>query len=210
MLQACGSSGKVVGFEPNPVCLEALKRWPQWDANLVVHAVAVSDHEGLAHLLSDDSMQISTLHHEIQARAGLSPTRSFPVRVATLDSFLLPSCDLMKIDVDGEELRCLRGGQSTIARLRPPIVVEVSWEFFSPREIAELDSWLRSISYEIRNLFDGQVLAGSRRDHWMVALWPHERDARPFIDAVRTSGRSFLYEHPHWNHYAKFTTDSSA
>jgi len=54
---------------------------------------------------------------------------SVPLR--TLDSFDVPSIDLLKIDVEGCELEVLKGGAATIARSRPVIIVEQR-----PRQVA--------------------------------------------------------------------------
>jgi FkbM family methyltransferase len=47
-----------------------------------------------------------------------------PVRIATLDSFPLTEVDFIKIDVEGFEVDVLRGGEQTIRRWKPTIVVE--------------------------------------------------------------------------------------
>src|SRR6185437_3917126 len=46
------------------------------------------------------------------------------VRVTPLDALELPSCHLLKIDVEGWEADVLRGARATIARCRPIIYLE--------------------------------------------------------------------------------------
>jgi FkbM family methyltransferase len=53
-----------------------------------------------------------------QAAPGL------PVRVAPLDSFDLPACHFLKIDVEGFEPEVLKGAAETIGRCRPILYVE--------------------------------------------------------------------------------------
>lgn len=52
----------------------------------------------------------------------LAPGADVPVR--TLDSYGLPGCDYLCLDVEGFELSALRGAQSTISRYRPVIQIE--------------------------------------------------------------------------------------
>jgi FkbM family methyltransferase len=56
---------------------------------------------------------------------------SFDMEVTTLDSYVqnnnISKIDFIKLDVDGYELRVLRGGRKTIERDLPPIYIEISW-----------------------------------------------------------------------------------
>jgi FkbM family methyltransferase len=47
-----------------------------------------------------------------------------PVRIAPLDSFDLTEVDFIKIDVEGFEVDVIRGGEQTIKKWKPTIVVE--------------------------------------------------------------------------------------
>jgi len=47
------------------------------------------------------------------------------VDMVTLDSLALPSCDFIKIDVEGAEMIALRGGSDTISRDRPIVMSEI-------------------------------------------------------------------------------------
>jgi FkbM family methyltransferase len=60
--------------------------------------------------------------------AGLeeeSPGGVYRVESVTIDSLGLENVGLMKIDVEGHELACLRGAVETIRRDRPTLVVEI-------------------------------------------------------------------------------------
>lgn len=61
-------------------------------------------------------------HNSGMDRVELSPDG--PLDVVTVDSLALPRLDLLKIDVEGFEVECLRGAQETIARCSPLIVAE--------------------------------------------------------------------------------------
>jgi FkbM family methyltransferase len=51
-------------------------------------------------------------------------SRGVKVRVRPLDALELPSCGLIKIDVEGFEPQVLRGARQTVARCRPVLYVE--------------------------------------------------------------------------------------
>jgi FkbM family methyltransferase len=48
-----------------------------------------------------------------------------PVESVTIDSLELDDLEFMKVDVEGHELRCIRGAAETIRRCRPIMVVEI-------------------------------------------------------------------------------------
>lgn len=66
---------------------------------------------------------------------GLGPNAEFgrheevPVQVDTLDALAgrvgLPRLDFIKIDVEGGELHVLQGGQATVEKFRPALLVEI-------------------------------------------------------------------------------------
>jgi len=51
-------------------------------------------------------------------------SQGYRTRVVTLDSFELPACHLIKVDVEGFETHVLQGARETIARHRPVLYVE--------------------------------------------------------------------------------------
>jgi len=53
-----------------------------------------------------------------------SDARGVKTRVVTLDSLGLPTCHLIKVDVEGFESEVLRGARDTIGRCRPLLYVE--------------------------------------------------------------------------------------
>ncbi len=78
-----------------------------------------------------------TLRAAPASNSGLSTVVADPngeTEVVTLDDILDPEqiVDLIKIDVEGDELDVLRGATRTIARHQPLLYVEVGEETFSP------------------------------------------------------------------------------
>ena len=83
---------------------------------------------------------------------------AFTVRLVRLDDFLeanpLPRLDLMKIDVEGAEVRVLRGAGRTLSRFRPLIAFEVApaWLRRLQTSPAELLATLEEFGYVIHRL----------------------------------------------------------
>lgn len=92
--------------------------------NVSAERLALYDREGaLDFTVSEDDPAGS----HVPAGGGEATTR---VEATTLDRFVaerrLDRLDLVKMDVEGSELRVLRGASATLARFRPDLVVEVN------------------------------------------------------------------------------------
>jgi len=61
-----------------------------------------------------------------------------------------PPVDLVKCDVEGHELEVLRGGERTLRRGRPALVLEIEERHRPDGGVAEVFDYLRSIGYEGR------------------------------------------------------------
>jgi FkbM family methyltransferase len=126
-----GPQGMVLAFEPSRRELERL----QFNLNLNeltarVFPVALADFNGQAELT------VGTSEHGGQntlgafAYEGFEVERKDSVEVRRLDDILEENSprriDVMKLDVEGSELRLLRGAVGTVERYRPYILFEVS------------------------------------------------------------------------------------
>jgi FkbM family methyltransferase len=144
--------GAVVAFEPHPVNHRLLVHNIQQNH---LHHVA-AENFGLAEVAT-------TLTGIGRADGGNWSLASqgdyrFEVRLVRLDDYLhehpLPRLDLMKIDVEGAEVRVLRGARHMIERFRPLIVFEVcpSWMAKMKTSVAELFAELVEHGYSIHPL----------------------------------------------------------
>jgi len=154
--------GAVVAFEPHPQNFETLTH------NLTQN--------GLRHVLAHNvglAEAPDVLTCQGAARGGnwslaSRGEHSFEVRLLRLDDYLddgpLPRLDVMKIDVEGAEVRVLRGAQRTLARFRPVIVFEVcpAWLRRLNTNTAELLATLEDLGYTIHPLPDGSADWGPR------------------------------------------------
>jgi len=62
------------------------------------------------------------------------------VPVTTIDSFNLPRCDFIKVDVEGMEIEVLKGATQTIARTRAFLYVENDRRDKAPALVRFIDS----------------------------------------------------------------------
>lgn len=77
---------------------------------------------------------------------AINPVRSV-VRCLTLDSFELANVDYVKIDVEGFEQKVLKGGEYTIARWRPIVVIEQNDACLPDEKPFAAKAWLEERGY---------------------------------------------------------------
>ncbi|MFO0820672.1 MAG: FkbM family methyltransferase [Pirellulales bacterium] len=134
----------VFAFEPHPEIFPLAETNCSSHANIRLFRLAASD--------SLRDVKMSALA-EVANKAGISLIEgddqgSHPIATVTLDSMQLPRIGLMKIDVEGHELACLRGAEATIRRDKPVLIVEIMGgndiRTASPEIVAEIQ---RRIDY---------------------------------------------------------------
>jgi FkbM family methyltransferase len=132
--------GRVLAFEPHPENYRALRDNIQRNAlrNVTAENVGLADFPDVITGTSAPGPGNWSLASKGECR--------FEVRLVRLDDYLdqhpLPSVDAMKIDVEGAEVRVLRGARATIERSRPVIVFEVC------------PMWLARMGTSVDELFD--------------------------------------------------------
>lgn len=129
-----GSAGSVTSFEPVDAIAEQLERHLRINGMdwCRVGRQALSDHQGEADIFAstgnkgtkDKNGGLASLHN---IAPGNQPMQR--VRLNTLDAYLqnqpLAQLDGIKIDIEGAELACLQGAESTLQRYKPWLIVEV-------------------------------------------------------------------------------------
>jgi len=135
----------VFAFEPVPNMFEKVAKRFEGDTRVAFHRTALSDKPGTLEnvnvfncwtLLPNEQPRLSN-GWPMQAKSvEYADKPPFNVPVITIDGFIskmLESSDTggspnyLKIDVDGYELRVLRGGEALIEANRPPIQFELSY-----------------------------------------------------------------------------------
>jgi FkbM family methyltransferase len=121
--RAVGPSGKVYAFEPVPEIFARLKESIALNnaTNVIPVPVALSDEKGKA------KMSVKGGSSSLFRRVS---DEFVEVQVERLDDFVerekIERVDAIKIDVEGAELRVIRGADKTIRRDKPILMVEIN------------------------------------------------------------------------------------
>jgi FkbM family methyltransferase len=145
-----GESGRVVCFEPVPVNVETILRQVDLNkcSNVTVEPVALADRVGLAAFAVESRNANSHLADVSISHAASMPQRTLDVQVTTLDDWLTEHhCfpDVLKIDVEGAEVKLLHGAVECLRTARPRMVI--STHGTSLRE--ECIRLLRDANYDV-------------------------------------------------------------
>jgi FkbM family methyltransferase len=154
LLLSCsvGPSGRVIAIEPSERNLRFLREHLKLNAvnNVTVIAAVASDREGFVYF--DPSSHPST--------GRVSPAGSIRVQAVTIDDtvtklHIRPA--LVKVDVEGEELRVLLGAEQTIRKMSPRILLATH----TPRLRQECTRQLEAWGYRMT------LLASDDPDEWL-------------------------------------------
>jgi len=135
----------VHAFEPSRTMADVLRLTSA--SNVIVHEVALSDHEGNAELLIPQSEQgavhgLASLEPQVALSAKSCTVQNVPM--ARLDDMIDDNVAFVKVDVEGHELNVLNGAVELLERSQPvflveaedrhrPLATESVFEFFQER-----------------------------------------------------------------------------
>ena len=154
-----GPHGRVLAFEPSP------REFARLQANLAAnnlphltaHQSAIAETAGTVTLrLAEPGHAGHNTIGTAFAYPGVQVADRVQVQATTLNAALagLDRCDLIKMDIEGAELRALRGGEAALARLRPALILEVFDAALagSGDTVADLMAWLEAHGYQARDI----------------------------------------------------------
>lgn len=150
-----GPSGRIDCVEPNPVCVKRLHDHAALNNLTNVHV----HHCGFADENNELILRVVTEHTGMGSLADVPPehehlvSASIPVPVCRGDDLVATLSRpprLIKIDVEGFELRAVKGLHSTISDNRPILMLEFVESHLNRAGTsrAELSDYLRSLGYE--------------------------------------------------------------
>jgi FkbM family methyltransferase len=167
--------GKVFAFEPNRDVARQVERTLRLPANrglnIAVECLALSDHDGTAEFeVSAYGTALSRLKGEgawLDGQVKVRETRT--VVALTMDTLAasLPPPAIVKLDVEGAEMRVLEGGRATLARHRPVMLIEGHKEIS-----AALALFLAGLDYAMLDGADGAPITVPA---WDTVAVPREK-----------------------------------
>jgi FkbM family methyltransferase len=143
---------EVQAFEPQPGCAATLLGWAP--STVHVHQIALSD-AGVRLPLKIPVVQGVQFTGYATFDEVNGEYETIDVAVARLDDFRFHDVSFIKIDVEGHEASVLRGGEETIRRCKPVLLIEAAVLHI---EVAAIDSLFKQIQgygYDGFFLLDG-------------------------------------------------------
>lgn len=122
MAQAVGTGGSVHAFEPQPALFNCLKHNAQHNnlPQIIIHLQGLGEH---AH-----TIQTAIPDYDIKNNLGAFSFETIgddlKIDVIALDSLKFSKLSFIKMDIEGMELKALKGAAGTLARDRPVLYVE--------------------------------------------------------------------------------------
>lgn len=168
--RAVGRRGRVYAFEPNPSTHRRLVRNVEINAltNLEVQRTALGDREGEVNLflpkpgVAGGATLLQEWRDIVDQEAPWDTSDPgedvLPVPLSTLDRFCeerdVEQIDLLKIDVEGAEPAVLLGGERTLRRYRPSLLVECNRSALTAAEwtVGRFLELLWDLGYETRKM----------------------------------------------------------
>lgn len=110
---------RVIACEPSPDTFACLLENIRAAQNIDARSIALGSAPGSMRLTLDD---LNAKRGNLGARHLVRANGSIPVQ--TIDSWNVPSCGFIKLDIEGSEPAALRGAKDTIRRCRPIVLFE--------------------------------------------------------------------------------------
>ena len=130
------------------------------NGNIVLNELALSDAEGEAYMTSD-------FHSSNYITTPESKFNKTQVRRTTIDRYVktenVDNIDLIKIDVEGHELKVAKGAEETLMRFRSKVLVELNradFEFYDRRvtDAAEFIDFMVELGYNYCVIDDNDMV----------------------------------------------------
>ena len=163
MEQNVGKEGKIFAFEPQSLLynyLIKIKNIMHW-GNVAIEKNAMSDNEGSVTLFipsnktGQSTSPGATIFENNNSLGNVTNTET--VLTTTLDSYCLKNNirpNLLKVDVEGNELKVFQGGVNTLKEYKPKIIVEIEALHVGESKVLETFEFLKKLGYEGKVVHD--------------------------------------------------------
>jgi hypothetical protein len=156
IMQNTGKSGKIYAFEPQSklysylVMIKSIMNW----SNVTIEKIAMSNSEGNVTLFipTNKTGQTTSPSATILENNKLGEVSNKElVSTTTLDIYceknnIYPN--LLKIDVEGNELKVFQGGINTLKKHKPKIIVEIEAAHVGKEQVVETFKFLIDLGYK--------------------------------------------------------------
>jgi len=168
---------KVESFEPVTECTKMLHEYANYQGNIAIHNVALSNRSEEAFLF------IPFMRDKPELNVGLASINDpggqrvrLPVLLRRLDDYEFIDVDFIKIDVEGHELEVIEGALETIRREKPVLLVEIEQRHLIGRTIAQVFDYILALGYQ------GSFLQGGHRKS--IDTFSYEQHQIPYLENV--------------------------
>lgn len=162
VLKKLGKEGKIVAIEPSSRDYKRLVEnvdINKLDSQIKTIQMAAGDRLGSKTMLiaSEERSNSNTLANKF-AFQGIEKAKTEQVNVTTIDNIVdtenLTRVDVIKLDVEGSEARCLEGAAETIKKFRPAIIIGINSEALSynKRTVADIEKFLADNKYKMYDI----------------------------------------------------------
>lgn len=177
LTKTIGSTGRIVAIEPSTRDYKRLTENIALNKlSEVVKPVKLAMGDRIGHktmlIASEERSGSNTLGMKF-AFQGIEKETTEDVNVSTIDNVVnmenITQVNVIKLDVEGSEVRCLEGAKDTIAKFKPTIVISVNGDALahSKRSIEQLEKILKDYNYEVfgleKNKFALQTVNGLQK-----------------------------------------------
>ena len=168
--------------------------------NVNVYRLAISDKIGKVtiSIAPEERSALNTLGAEFSNK-GIEKVQTEEVDSTTLDAFVekegLSKIDVIKMDIEGSELKALSGAKNTIEQYRPALIVGINKNSLeaSDASVEEIEKILRELRYKMYYLTETPFFAlretvdlSQVKGNWIICL--HESFVPPILPQPKKEG----------------------
>lgn len=196
--ESIGPEGRMIAIEPLEYCAQGLASEMADRSNVTVLNCAVSNFSGDADFIAAlGTPEESGLKQKVYILPEQANPQTITVEVKRVDDIVADwnRLDYIKMDIEGGELDCLEGAETTVTKLRPLISFEcgrAAYEAYG-RTADDFLEWARHHNYDIIDLFGHRLSDGTlfkavvdRARTWDFFFVPAE-SCKPFQEKIGVS-----------------------